>query len=140
MDDLDLKKLKQELHEVSGSSLYDVDQIMEEAGSSESGSSSSMEELMQSLGVQTSEEPETQPLSASKPEEQEREALASLQQASEQTQAMIEEQEDMQTWLKPESDEKTESTAQPEEDDVFPPILLFAPNAFPYFSAKSFSA
>lgn len=119
MDDLDLEKLKQELHEVSGSSLYDVDQIMEEAGSSESGSSSSMEELMQSLGVQTSEEPETQPLSASKPEEQEREALASLQQASEQTQAMIEEQEDMQTWLKPESDEKTESTAQPEEDDVF---------------------
>lgn len=119
MDDLDLEKLKQELHEVSGSSLYDVDQIMEEAGSSESGSSSSMEELMQSLGVQTSEEPETQPLSASKPEEQERETLASLQQASEQTQAMIEEQEDMQTWLKPESDEKTESTAQPEEDDVF---------------------
>lgn len=119
MDDLDLEKLKQELHEVSGSSLYDVDQIMEEAGSSESGSSSSMEELMQSLGVQTSEEPKTQPLSASKPEEQEREALASLQQASEQTQAMIEEQEDMQTWLKPESDEKTESTAQPEEDDVF---------------------
>ncbi len=119
MDDLDLEKLKQELHEVSGSSLYDVDQIMEEAGSSESGSSSSMEELMQSLGVQTPEEPKTQPLSASKPEEQEREALASLQQASEQTQAMIEEQEDMQTWLKPESDEKTESTAQPEEDDVF---------------------
>lgn len=119
MDDLDLEKLKQELHEVSGSSLYDVDQIMEEAGSSESGSSSSMEELMQSLGVQTQEEPKTQPLSASKPEEQEREALASLQQASEQTQAMIEEQEDMQTWLKPEGNEKTEPTAQPEEDDVF---------------------
>lgn len=119
MDDLDLEKLKQELHEVSGSSLYDVDQIMEEAGSSESGSSSSMEELMQSLGVNTPEEPKTQPLSASKPEEQEREALASLQQASEQTQAMIEEQEDMQTWLKPESDEKTEPAAQPEEDDVF---------------------
>lgn len=119
MDDLDLEKLKQELHEVSGSSLYDVDQIMEEAGSSESGSSSSMEELMQSLGVNTPEEPKTQPLSASKPEEQEREALASLQQASEQTQAMIEEQEDMQTWLKPESDEKTEPAARPEEDDVF---------------------
>ena len=57
MDDLDLEKLKKELHDVSGSSLYDVDQIMEEAGSSESGSSSSMEELMQSLGVQAPEEP-----------------------------------------------------------------------------------
>ncbi len=119
MDDLDLEKLKQELHDVSGSSLYDVDQIMEEAGSSESGSSSSMEELMQSLGVQTPEEPKTQPFSASKPEEQEREALASLQQASEQTQAMIEEQEDMQTWLKPEGDREAEPAAQPEEDDVF---------------------
>ena len=119
MDDLDLEKLKKELHDVSGSSLYDVDQIMEEAGSSESGSSSSMEELMQSLGVQAPEEPKTQPLSASEPEEQEREALASLQQASAQTQAMIEEQEDMQTWLKPETDEKAEPAAQPEDDDVF---------------------
>ncbi len=118
MDDLDLEKLKKELHDVSGSSLYDVDQIMEEAGSSESGSSSSMEELMQSLGVQTLEEPKTQPFSASKPEEQEREALASLQQASEQTQAMIEEQEDMQTWLKPEDDREAEPASQP-EDDVF---------------------
>lgn len=119
MDDLDLEKLKQELHDVSGSSLYDVDQIMEEAGSSESGSSASMEQLMQSLGVQTAEEPKTQLFSVNKPEEQEREALASLQQASEQTQAMIEEQDDMQAWLKPETDEEPEPAAQSEEEDVF---------------------
>ena len=55
MDDLDLEKLKKELHDVSGSSLYDVDQIMEEAGSSESGSRASMEQLLQSLGVQISQ-------------------------------------------------------------------------------------
>ena len=83
MDDLDLEKLKKELHDVSGSSLYDVDQIMEEAGSSESGSRASMEQLLQSLGVQM-------------PEQQEQDTLDSLQQASEQTQAMIEEQQEMQ--------------------------------------------
>ena len=42
MDDLDLEKLKKELHDVSGSSLYDVDQIMEEAGSSERSSRSTI--------------------------------------------------------------------------------------------------
>ena len=100
MDDLDLEKLKKELHDVSGSSLYDVDQIMEEAGSSESGSRASMEQLLQSLGVQT----------------QEQDTLDSLQQASEQTQAMIEEQQEMQQWLKPDEDKEAE---QPDEDDVF---------------------
>ena len=100
MDDLDLEKLKKELHDVSGSSLYDVDQIMEEAGSSESGSRASMEQLLQSLGVQT----------------QEQDTLDSLQQASEQTRAMIEEQQEMQQWLKPEEDKEAE---QPDEDDVF---------------------
>ena len=119
MDDLDLEKLKKELHDVSGSSLYDVDQIMEEAGSSESGSSASMEQLMQSLGVQPVDEPKTQPIPARAPQQQEQDALASLQQASEQTQAMIEEQDDMQTWLKPEADEKPEPSAQPEDEDVF---------------------
>lgn len=108
MDDLDLEKLKKELHDVSGSSLYDIDQIMEEAGSSESGSSASMEQLMQSLGVQTEES-----------KQQEQDTLASLQQASEQTQAMIEEQQDMQAWLRPESEKDAEPSAQPEEDDVF---------------------
>lgn len=103
MDDLDLEKLKKELHDVSGSSLYDVDQIMEEAGSSESGSRASMEQLLQSLGVQTQEQ-------------QEHDTLDSLQQASEQTQAMIEEQQEMQQWLKPEEDKEAE---QPDEDDVF---------------------
>ena len=103
MDDLDLEKLKKELHDVSGSSLYDVDQIMEEAGSSESGSRASMEQLLQSLGVQM-------------PEQQEQDTLDSLQQASEQTQAMIEEQQEMQQWLKPEEDKEAE---QPDEDDVF---------------------
>ena len=103
MDDLDLEKLKKELHDVSGSSLYDVDQIMEEAGSSESGSRASMEQLLQSLGVQTQEQ-------------QERDTLDSLQQASEQTQAMIEEQQEMQQWLKPDEDKEAE---QPDEDDVF---------------------
>ena len=103
MDDLDLEKLKKELHDVSGSSLYDVDQIMEEAGSSESGSRASMEQLLQSLGVQTQEQ-------------QEQDTLDSLQQASEQTQAMIEEQQEMQQWLKPEEDKEAE---QPDEDDVF---------------------
>ena len=103
MDDLDLEKLKKELHDVSGSSLYDVDQIMEEAGSSESGSRASMEQLLQSLGVQTQEQ-------------QERDTLDSLQQASEQTQAMIEEQQEMQQWLKPNEDKEAE---QPDEDDVF---------------------
>ena len=103
MDDLDLEKLKKELHDVSGSSLYDVDQIMEEAGSSESGSRASMEQLLQSLGVQTQEQ-------------QEHDTLDSLQQASEQTQAMIEEQQEMQQWLKPDEDKEAE---QPDEDDVF---------------------
>ena len=103
MDDLDLEKLKKELHDVSGSSLYDVDQIMEEAGSSESGSRASMEQLLQSLGVQTQEQ-------------QEQDTLDSLQQASEQTQAMIEEQQEMQQWLKPDEDKEAE---QPDEDDVF---------------------
>ena len=103
MDDLDLEKLKKELHDVSGSSLYDVDQIMEEAGSSESGSRASMEQLLQSLGVQTQEQ-------------QERDTLDSLQQASEQTQAMIEEQQEMQQWLEPDEDKEAE---QPDEDDVF---------------------
>ncbi|MDO5806163.1 MAG: hypothetical protein Q4Q51_07490 [Eubacteriales bacterium] len=103
MDDLDLEKLKKELHDVSGSSLYDVDQIMEEAGSSESGSRASMEQLLQSLGVQTQEQ-------------QEQDTLDSLQQASEQTQAMIEEQQEMQQWLKPEEAKEAE---QPDEDDVF---------------------
>lgn len=103
MDDLDLEKLKKELHDVSGSSLYDVDQIMEEAGSSESGSRASMEQLLQSLGVQTQER-------------QEHDTLDSLQQASEQTQAMIEEQQEMQQWLKPDEDKEAE---QPDEDDVF---------------------
>ena len=103
MDDLDLERLKKELHDVSGSSLYDVDQIMEEAGSSESGSRASMEQLLQSLGVQM-------------PEQQEQDTLDSLQQASEQTQAMIEEQQEMQQWLKPEEDKEAE---QPDEDDVF---------------------
>ena len=103
MDDLDLEKLKKELHDVSGSSLYDVDQIMEEAGSSESGSRASMEQMLQSLGVQM-------------PEQQELDTLVSLQQASEQTQAMIEEQQEMQQWLKPEEDKEAE---QPDEDDVF---------------------
>ena len=103
MDDLDLEKLKKELHDVSGSNLYDVDQIMEEAGSSESGSRASMEQLLQSLGVQM-------------PEQQEQDTLDSLQQASEQTQAMIEEQQEMQQWLKPEEDKEAE---QPDEDDVF---------------------
>lgn len=103
MDDLDLEKLKKELHDVSGSSLYDVDQIMEEAGSSESGSRASMEQLLQSLGVQTQEQ-------------QEHDTLDSLQQASEQTQAMIEEQQEMQQWLKPDEAKEAE---QPDEDDVF---------------------
>lgn len=103
MDDLDLEKLKKELHDVSGSSLYDVDQIMEEAGSSESGSRASMEQLLQSLGVQTQEQ-------------QKQDTLDSLQQASEQTQAMIEEQQEMQQWLKPDEDKEVE---QPDEDDVF---------------------
>ena len=107
MDDLDLEKLKKELHDVSGSSLYDVDQIMEEAGSSESGSRASMEQLLQSLGVQM-------------PEQQEQDTLDSLQQASEQTQAMIEEQQEMQQWLKPEEDKEAE---QPDEDDVFGPLF-----------------
>ena len=33
MDDLDLEQLKQELNGVSGGSVYDVDEIMREAGS-----------------------------------------------------------------------------------------------------------
>ena len=60
MDDLDLEQLKQELNDVSGGSVYDVDEIMREAGSGTSkGSGTSLEELMKSLGVEM-EEPKTQ--------------------------------------------------------------------------------
>ena len=60
MDDLDLEQLKQELNDVSAGSVYDVDEIMREAGSGTSeGSGTSLEELMKSLGVEM-EEPKTQ--------------------------------------------------------------------------------
>ena len=56
MDDLDLEQLKQELNGVSGGSVYDVDEIMREAGSDASkGSGTSLEELMKSLGIEMEE-------------------------------------------------------------------------------------
>ena len=69
MDDLDLEQLKQELNGVSGGSVYDVDEIMREAGSDASkGSGTSLEELMKSLGIEMEEshstpqeEPKTEP-------------------------------------------------------------------------------
>ena len=53
MDDLDLEKLKQELDDVSGGSVYNVDDILREEGASESVSSEKdLVELMKQFGIQ----------------------------------------------------------------------------------------
>lgn len=138
MDDLDLEKLKQELHDVSGDSLYDVDEIMQEVGSdSVSGSeTASLEQLMKSLGVAVADpEPESEILTETMKTEAvetksfgtaapatesmmpefpaQDEDLSALFLAAEQTQALVEEQ----AALAEEANGKTEEPDPLEEQD-----------------------
>lgn len=138
MDDLDLEKLKQELHDVSGDSLYDVDEIIQEVGSdSTSGSeTASLEQLMKSLGVAVADpEPESEILTETMKTEAvetksfgtaapatesmmpefpaQDEDLSALFLAAEQTQALVEEQ----AALAEEANGKTEEPDPLEEQD-----------------------
>ncbi|MDO4174391.1 MAG: hypothetical protein Q4D42_06470, partial [Eubacteriales bacterium] len=93
MDDLDLEQLKQELHDVSDDNRYDVDEIMREVGADAGPEPEGLEELMKSLGVAVAEKPDvdaTQPIAAEEPELSG--DMDGLQRATEQTQALAEEQ------------------------------------------------
>lgn len=149
MDDLDLEQLKQELNGVSGGSVYDVDEIMREAGSDASkGSGTSLEELMKSLGIEmeeshstAQEEPKTEPRKTRLMPESDRtqpvgkaapvtedmmpawqgkEDLSALFLAAEQTQALVDEQDAMAGEKEPEE----ETNPFEEQDNVF--AQLFA--------------
>ena len=149
MDDLDLEQLKQELNGVSGGSVYDVDEIMREAGSDASkGSGTSLEELMKSLGIEMEEshstpqeEPKTEPRKTRLMPESDRtqpvgkaapvtedmmpawqgkEDLSALFLAAEQTQALVDEQDAMAGEKGPEE----ETNPFEEQDNVF--AQLFA--------------
>ena len=149
MDDLDLEQLKQELNGVSGGSVYDVDEIMREAGSDASkGSGTSLEELMKSLGIEMEEshstpqeEPKTEPRKTRLMPESDRtqpvgkaapvtedmmpawqgkEDLSALFLAAEQTQALVDEQDAMAGEKEPEE----ETNPFEEQDNVF--AQLFA--------------
>ena len=149
MDDLDLEQLKQELNGVSGGSVYDVDEIMREAGSDASkGSGTSLEELMKSLGIEMEEshstpqeEPKTEPRKTRLMPESDRtqpvgkaapvtedmmpawqgkEDLSALFLAAEQTQALVDEQDAMAG----EKEQEEETNPFEEQDNVF--AQLFA--------------
>ena len=149
MDDLDLEQLKQELNGVSGGSVYDVDEIMREAGSDASkGSGTSLEELMKSLGIEMEEshstpqeQPKTEPLKTRLMPESDRtqpvgkaapvtedmmpawqgkEDLSALFLAAEQTQALVDEQDAMAG----EKEQEEETNPFEEQDNVF--AQLFA--------------
>ena len=149
MDDLDLEQLKQELNGVSGGSVYDVDEIMREAGSDASkGSGTSLEELMKSLGIEMEEshstpqeKPKTEPLKTRLMPESDRtqpvgkaapvtedmmpawqgkEDLSALFLAAEQTQALVDEQDAMAG----EKEQEEETNPFEEQDNVF--AQLFA--------------
>ena len=143
MDDLDLEQLKQELNGVSGGSVYDVDEIMREAGSDASkGSGTSLEELMKSLGIEmeeshsmAQEQPKTEPLKTRLMPESDRtqpvgkaapvtedmmpawqgkEDLSALFLAAEQTQALVDEQDAMAG----EKEQEEETNPFEEQDNV----------------------
>lgn len=155
MDDLDLEQLKQELYDVSGGSVYDVDEIMREAGSdTPEGSENSLESLIKSLGVRV-EEPQpmpqeqtellkTKPILPSEqnstqsvgkaapvsadmmPEFDGNTDLSALFLAAEQTQALVDEQNAMADKSKDAEQQKTEEEANPFEEQDNVFAQLFA--------------
>lgn len=135
MDDLDLEQLKQQLNGVSGGSVYDVDEIMREAGSDAvKGSDTSLKELMKSLGVDAEKTPstsdneqKTQPAGLAAPVTEEmmpawneKDDLSALFLAAEQTQALVDEQDAMSE----QHEQEQETDSLEEQDDVF--AQLFA--------------
>ena len=108
MDDLDLEKLKQELDDVSGGSRYDVEDIMREAGASEpEQDKESLEQLMQRFGIRVDEPQPAAPVQTKAtghaapvtedemPKLPETEDLSALFRAAEQTQDVIDQQNEL---------------------------------------------
>ncbi|MGM9631334.1 hypothetical protein [Butyricicoccus sp.] len=122
MDDLDLEKLKQELDDVSGGSRYDIDDIMREAGASEpEEDKESLEQLMQRFGIRMDEPqskaegfaaPVTEDMMPKLPETED---LSALFRAAEQTQDII----DQQNELAEDAKEPEQPDPLEEQEDVF---------------------